>query len=210
METPIALPSNPGGIMAAVLESRPFGTTRAEMDAMRSNWGWYLALGIVLIIVGMLAASMTFAAGLATVTFLGILTLVAAATEFVSTIWSRSWQGVLLHLLIGVLYAVLGFLILSRPGLALATLTLLVAAMFLVGGIFRVVFAASMRFHNWGWAVAGGLISIVLGVMIWQDWPESAIWAIGLLVGIDLIFTGWTWVMLALGLRSLPRPAPTV
>ena len=80
------------------------------------------------------------------------------------------------------------------------------AANFLVGGIFRVVIAAAVRFQNWGWAVVGGLLSIVLGVMIWQDWPESSVWAVGLLVGIDLIFTGWTWVALALGLRTLPRP----
>jgi uncharacterized membrane protein HdeD (DUF308 family) len=193
--------------MAAELEPRPLGALRTEIASLRANWGWYLVLGIVLILVGLLAVSMTFVAGLATMTVLGLLALVAAGVEFASAIWSRRWEGVLLHLLIGVLYAVLGFLVLSRPGLALATLTLLVAALFLIGGIFRVVIAAGIRFHNWGWAVVGGLISIVLGVMIWQDWPGSTLWAVGLLVGIDLIFTGWTWVILALGLRNLPRPS---
>lgn len=191
--------------MTADVEPRPLvSALREEIASLRSNWGWFLALGIVLILVGMLAVSMTFAAGLATVTVLAVVALLAAATEFASAVWSRRWQGVLVHLLIGALYAVFAFLILSRPGLALTTLTLLVAALFLVGGIFRVVVAAATRFHNWGWEVVGGLVSVVLGVMIWQDWPESALWAIGLLVGIDLIFTGWTWVMLALGLRRLP------
>ena len=110
----------------------------------------------MLVVVGMLAVSMSFAAGLATVTVLGVIALLAAATEFASAVWSRRWQGVLVHLLVGALYAVFGFLILSKPGMALATLTLLVAAMFLVGGIFRVVVAVAMRFPNWGWEVAGG------------------------------------------------------
>ena len=196
--------------MTTEVEPRPLvSALRAEIAELRSNWGWFLALGIVLIVVGMRAVSMTFAAGLATVTVLGVIALVAAATEFASAIWSRRWQGVLVHLLIGALYAVFAFLILSKPGMALATLTLLVAAMFLVGGIFRVVAAVALRFPNWGWEVVSGLVSVVLGVMIWQDWPESAIWAIGLLVGIDLIFTGWAWVAMALGLRRLPDPSRT-
>ncbi len=192
--------------MAAELEPRPYSALRTEIHHLRSNWGWFLALGILLIVVGLLAVSMTFAAGLATVTVLGVLALVGAGVEFASAIWSRRWEGVLLHLLIGVLYAVFGFLLLSRPGLALATLTLLVAALFLIGGIFRIVIAASARFHGWGWAVAGGVLSVLLGVLIWQDWPASTVWAVGLLVGIDLLFTGWTWVVLALGLRRLPDP----
>jgi uncharacterized membrane protein HdeD (DUF308 family) len=197
--------------MTAALEPRPLGDLHAELVSLRSNWGWFLLLGIVLVVVGMLAVSMTFAAGLAAVKVLAVIALLAAATEFASAIWSRRWQGVLVHLLIGALYAVFAFLILSKPTMALATLTLLAAAMFLVGGIFRVVVAVAMRFPNWGWEVVSGLVSVVLGVMIWQDWPESAVWAIGLLVGIDLIFTGWTWVALALGLRRLPDPgrAPT-
>jgi uncharacterized membrane protein HdeD (DUF308 family) len=198
--------------MAATFEPRLLSHLHDEIHTLRSNWGWFLALGIVLIVVGILAMSMTFAAGLATVTVLGVLALVAAGAEFASAILSRRWEGVLQHLLIGALYAVFGFLILSRPGLALTTLTLLVAALFLVGGIFRIVIAASVRFHGWGWGIVGGVLEVVLGVMIWQDWPDSAVWAIGLLVGIDLLFTGWTWVILALGLRRLPEPtrAPAV
>jgi uncharacterized membrane protein HdeD (DUF308 family) len=168
---------------------------------------WFLALGVVLILAGMLAVSMSFAAGLATVTVLGLLALVAAGTEFASAIWSRGWRGVLLHILVGVLYAVFGFMILSRPGVALTTLTMLVAALFLIGGVFRVVIAAGLRFHNWGWEVAGGVVSVVLGALIWHDLPESAVWAVGTLVGIDLVFTGTTWVALGLGLRRLPAPS---
>jgi uncharacterized membrane protein HdeD (DUF308 family) len=198
--------------MAVDLATRSPGDLHAEVVSLRSNWYWFLALGLVLVLVGMLAVSMTFVAGLATVKVLAVVALLAAATEFASAIWSGRWQGVLVHLLIGALYAVFAFLILSKPELALATLTLLVAAMFLVGGIFRVVVAGAMRFRNWGWEVVGGLLSVVLGLLIWRDWPESAVWAVGLLVGIDLIFTGWSWVVLALGLRSLPdaSQAPAV
>ncbi len=175
---------------------------------MRASWGWFLALGIVLILVGGAAISMAFVASLATVVVIGMFALIAAGAQIASALWARQWEGVFLHLLVGVLYGVFGFLILSKPGVALVTMTLLLAAVLLVSGAFRIAMAATLRFHNWGWAFASGVISLLLGLMIWQDLPEAALWVIGTFAGIDLIFTGWTWVMLALGLKNLPEPPP--
>jgi uncharacterized membrane protein HdeD (DUF308 family) len=194
-------------IVATVLRAGSLEHAQAELHALRANWGWFLALGIALIVVGLLAVSMAVVATWATMVLLGVLLLVGAGAEFASAIWARRWQGLLLHLLVGVVYAVLGFLVLNRPLMVAEALTLLFAALLLVGGVFRVVIAAGIRFHNWGWAVAGGLISILLGVMIWQQWPESGLWVIGLFVGIDMLFNGWTWVVLGLTLRRLPTPA---
>lgn len=73
----------------------------------------------------------------------------------------------------------------------------------MVGGLFRIIGSLAYRFPHWGWVLVGGVINLVLGIMIWQQWPEAAFWVIGLFVGIDLIFTGWTWVMLALGIKNL-------
>lgn len=181
---------------------------RANLHAARANWGWLLVFGIVLVIVGFMAVSMSFVATMATMTMLGVLALIAAVAEFVNVFESRGWEGVVLHLLSGALYLVVGFLVLAHPVKAAAAFTLMIAGVFLVSGVFRVVIAASMRFHNWGWEAAGGVLNIVLGMMIWQEWPESSLWVIGLFVGIDLVFSGATWISLALGLKSLPA-APT-
>ena len=108
-------------------------------------------------------------------------------------------------MLAGVLYAAIGVLIFDRPIAAAATLTLLIAAFLIVGGIFRIAAALTMRFEGWVWSLISGVIALLLGLMIWWQWPEASLWVIGLFVGIEVLFNGWTWVMLALGLRRLPR-----
>ena len=83
--------------------------------------------------------------------------------------------------------------------------TLMLAAAFVVGGVFRIVTAVSHRFHGWVWVLINGVITLVLGILIWQDWPASAIWVIGLFVGIDMVFAGMSWVMTALTVRGVIR-----
>lgn len=106
-----------------------------------------------------------------------------------------------------VLSIVIGALFLRAPVQALLTLTLLVACFLMVGGIFKIVAALSHRFAAWGWPLLSGAVDLILGVLIWQEWPASAFWVIGLFVGINLIFRGINWIALGLSLRSLPRAA---
>lgn len=180
---------------------------RKQVLEMKSSWGWFLALGVVLVLVGFAALSAAFVASMAAIAIIGTFALVAAGAEIASALWARQWEGVFLHLLCGVMYAVFGFIVLTKPGLAIVTLTMLIAIVLLVSGVFRIALAAALRFHQWGWALLSGVVSLALGVMIWQELPESAEWVIGTFVGIDLIFTGWTWIMLALGLKSMPPDA---
>ena len=87
-------------------------------------------------------------------------------------------------------------------------ITLLLVASFLVGGVLRIVTAAAERFPAWPWAVLTGVVDLVLGVMIASGWPESSLWVIGLFLGIDLIFHGWSWVILALTVRTYAAALP--
>mgnify|MGYP002779867753 CR=1 FL=1 len=190
--------------MASDLSPLPAGPARPDLSAVRGGWAWLLALGGVLVLAGMLAVSMAFVATLATVVVIAATTLVGGFLELASAVWARRWQGVVLHVVVGALYVVAGFLMLNHPVQTAEAFTLLMAALFLVGGLFRVAVAVALRFHHWGWAALSGVVSVVLGVLIWRAWPESSFWVIGTFVGIDLLVTGWTWVMLALALRSLP------
>jgi uncharacterized membrane protein HdeD (DUF308 family) len=92
----------------------------------------------------------------------------------------------------------------TNPALAAVTLTLLIAMMLIVAGLFRVFIAFSIPLHHRGWLILNGVISILLGAMIWSSWPRSGLWVIGLFIGIDMIFDGWTEIMLALSARSQP------
>jgi len=178
---------------------------RHELEAIQGNWGWLLALGIILVVVGTLAVAMPIVAGLATAVTFGVLLLMGGIAQLVGAFWTRDWSGFFLSLLMGVLYVVIGLLFLRAPLKAEVVMTLLLACAFMVGGLFRIIGSLMYQFPHWGWTLAGGAINLILGIVIWQQWPEAALWVIGLFVGIDLIFTGWTWVMLALAVKTL-RP----
>jgi uncharacterized membrane protein HdeD (DUF308 family) len=110
---------------------------------------------------------------------------------------------VLLHLVAGLLGIVLGLLIVTHPVAGALAWTMLIASFFLVVGTFRLVAAIRMKFPNWGWAAFDGAITLLLGIVLWADWPWSGLWFLGLSIGISLILRGWAHVMLAFSLRGL-------
>ena len=188
--------------MTTVAQDRIAVMMREETTRIRKQWGWFLAFGIVQIIVGVLAVGFAFSATLASVVMLGVLLLVAAGAQMAAAILARNWGGFALFLLLGVLYAVVGLLTLEHPLLAAEGLTLMLAACFLVGGTFRIIIALVERFPSWGWVLFNGVITVLLGIAIWEQWPASGLWVLGMFVGIDLIVNGATWSALAAGVRS--------
>jgi uncharacterized membrane protein HdeD (DUF308 family) len=96
---------------------------------------------------------------------------------------------------------VVGAMVFMHPAAGALALTLLLASLFLVGGIFRIIAAIVIRFPRWGWAVASGVITVALGVVVWTGWPLTSLWVIGTLVAIELVFRGWAWVMAGAAMR---------
>ena len=182
---------------------------RHELNALLGSWFWFVLLGVALVVLGTIALGSVMIASLAAAVAIGVLLLLAGAAEAVGAFWCRCWSGFFLELLSGVLSIVVGLLFLRAPVGALAALTLLVACFLMVGGIFKIVSAVAYRFAAWGWTLAGGIIDVILGVLIWQGWPASSLWVIGLFVGINLIFRGFNWIALGMALRSPPRPQTT-
>jgi len=180
-----------------------------ELHTLRAYWAWFLALGIAMVVLGSFAIGW---ACLATITvaatwLFGFLLLASGIAEIVNSFWIGRWGGTLVHLLIGALYILVGFLIIDQPESAAVQLTLLIAIFLMVGGIFRLIAAISERFAGWGWVALNGVVTFFLGLLIYKQWPASSLWVIGLFIGIDLIFNGWTWIMLSLGVRRLPAEA---
>jgi uncharacterized membrane protein HdeD (DUF308 family) len=178
---------------------------RHELEAIRGNWGWILALGIVLIVVGTLAIAMPFAGSLASIVALSALLVVGGIAQLIGAFWTRDWSGFFLSLLMGVLYLVVGAMFLRHPGEGMVAVTLLLACGFMIGGLFRIIGSLLYRFPHWGWVFLGGVISLLLGIYIYSQWPFDSFFIPGLFVGIDMIFTGWTWVILALAVKNLGR-----
>ena len=111
-------------------------------------------------------------------------------------------------MLAGILYLVTGFVISERPGASAMVMTLFIAATFIVLGAFRITSAIALRFPQWGWVLLNGIITMMLGVVIYRHFPESALWVIGLIVGIELLFNGLSWIMLSIAVRKIPNELP--
>jgi uncharacterized membrane protein HdeD (DUF308 family) len=175
-----------------------------ELQAVRRYWWVFLAMGVGLVVLGMVAIGTMFWVSVLTVAVFGVLLLIGGVTQILSSFWAGRWKGFVLHVLIGILYIVTGFVLVDHPLEAAITLTLLIAAFLVVSGVFRMVVALSEQFHNWGWVLLNGAVATILGLLIYKQWPSSGLWVIGLFVGIEMIFNGWFWIMLSLGLRSIP------
>jgi uncharacterized membrane protein HdeD (DUF308 family) len=168
---------------------------------------WFLALGIALVVFGTIAIGAACVASVAMTWLFGFLLLAAGITEIVSSFWAGRWSGMLVHMLVGVLYTIVGFMILDHPQDSAIQLTLIIAIFLIVSGVFRIVFALSERFTGWGWVLLNGAVTLLLGMLIYKQWPGSGLWVIGLFVGIEMIFNGWAWIMLAIALRQPPAKA---
>ncbi len=177
------------------------------VDELRKKWGWFVALGIVLIIGGTIALGAAFSMTVFSVFFLGWLMIAGGVLEAVHAFGCKRWSGFFIDLLTGLLYIVVGFMCVANPGATAVALTLLIAVFLIFGGIFRVVIAVIMRYQNWAWLLLHGAIDLLLGILIWRQWPLSGLWVIGLFVGIDMILNGWTLVMLGLTAKNLPTTA---
>lgn len=172
-------------------------------EEMRRNWGWFLALGIALIITGIIAASAATYTTLFTVLFLGCILVIGGILKCIYSFSVNQWSGFFLSLFGGLLYLAAGCLILYRPFVSAITITLLLAMLFIVSGSFKMISSAMMRFRQWGWIFLNGLIAFLMGILILADWPLTGFWVLGLFLGIDLIFFGWAWIVIAMSAKNL-------
>ena len=104
----------------------------------------------------------------------------------------------------GILYLVAGFVITERPGETALAMTIFISLSFVVMGAFRTVASLLLRYPQWGWSLLNGVITLLAGVVIYRQLPFDAFWVVGLLVGLEMLFNGWTWIMLSQGIRNLP------
>jgi uncharacterized membrane protein HdeD (DUF308 family) len=164
----------------------------------------FLVVGVLWIILGLLALMAPLLGGVVAVVFIGVAILLAGVGALVHAFRARNWEGALFDVIAGILAILCGILVLGHPIAGLGFLTILIAVWFILDGVTRIVLAFQMstvRGSGWGWTLFSGIVSILLGVLIWAQWPSSAVWAVGTLVGINLLITGWAWVALGLEAR---------
>jgi uncharacterized membrane protein HdeD (DUF308 family) len=177
----------------------------AGMDEIRSSWGWFLALGILLAVLGVACIVYDVTATFTTVLVFGWLLLISGVFALVQAFTIGTWGGFFLYLLSALLRGFTGYLLVRYPTTGVESLTLVLASFFIVGGVFRGIGAGMAQFPQWGWGVFSGVISTALGIMLLWQWPAVSVWFIGFALGVDLIIDGIAVVAFASAIHHLPR-----
>lgn len=191
-------------ISGNALTQEQLSVVQGVVGDLGKHWGWLLALGVLFIVLGTIALGMSVAVTVATILFFGVLLAIGGAFQIIEAFKCRGWKSILLHVLIALLYVIAGIVLITEPIAGSMVLTALLGGVFVATGLLRIGMGFQLKGLGlrWGWVVFAGLVSLVLGAMIFFQWPASALWVIGLLVAIEMIFHGWAYVMIALALKA--------
>jgi len=171
---------------------------------------WSILWGVSLIILGMLAVGSPFLAAVAVNVFIAWLLVLAGVVHLTVAFHTREAGSLIWRVLVGVAYIVFGVYLVARPAVGVASLTLVLASLFLVEGVLNIALFFKVRsVQGSSWLLLDGIVTLLLGLMIYLQWPSSAAWAIGTLVGVSMIMSGVTRVMVSLAVRkTVDRIAP--
>jgi uncharacterized membrane protein HdeD (DUF308 family) len=189
--------------MAISLDAAAEVFREAMRETVRKYSLWYLIQGVLLIAAGFLAIIYPVISSVAVIFLLGWLLIISGVLQGISLIGARHVPHFWLQLISVALAILIGFLFLRDPEQGLLTITLLLIVFFMIEGISKVVFSLTIRpFPNWGWVFASGLIGILLSLILWASLPVTAMWLIGLLLGMQLISVGAAIAYLAWQVRQ--------
>jgi uncharacterized membrane protein HdeD (DUF308 family) len=177
-----------------------------DLKGLRGLWLWFVLLGISLVVLGLAAISYAELVGMTTALLVGFVLVVSGLIQIAGAFLARGWGGFFLSLLGGLVSLALGVILIDDPGETIILYTMLLAVCLFIEGLFRIVVSVVVRFRNWGAVLANGVISLLLGVMIWRlrlD-PSSGYVVVGVFVGVNMIFSGLSYVTLGLSARKLP------
>jgi uncharacterized membrane protein HdeD (DUF308 family) len=173
---------------------------------VKKNAGWLVALGVLTVIAGLLAMASPLLSGMGVSVFIGIAMVVAGVARTVGAFRAGSFGQGALAFIGGILTFVAGVILATRPGFALATLTLLLGGYLLVDGISGALLAFHVRPEKgWGWMLFSAAMGVVLGILLLKEWPLSGLWAVGTLVGINLLFAGFSIISVGSAARGLAK-----
>ena len=173
------------------------------IHTLRYNWGWFVGLGVLFIVAGLVALGNVMAGTLVSILFIGAMMTVAGIAHIIHAFQVREWGAFALWLLTGILYTAAGVLIAYNPLLGASVFTLFIGIILIASGAMRIVVAFHMRGHpGWLWMLLAGSITLLLGLVIALHWPVDSLWVLGTFLGVDLIFTGVALTALGWRLKS--------
>jgi uncharacterized membrane protein HdeD (DUF308 family) len=184
---------------------------RAVAEAMREHWVLFLVEGIVLVVLGLLAIVIPPLATLAVTILIGWLFLISGVVGLVTTFWAKGAPGFWWSLVSAIIAIIAGVILLASPVGGSVSLTLVLIVFFIIEGVASIMYGVEHRKEassRAGWIIASGVIDLILAAIIFSDLPGSAAWAIGLLVGINMVFGGTSLIAMALAARGQAGDSP--
>lgn len=184
-------------------EDWPSRSVADRLVQLHARWGWFVGLGIVMLVLGGFALAHVFAATIASVIFIGALMAAGGVGQLLHAWRIKQVHGFLFWSVSGLLYLGAGLFAVFYPVQGATMLTLLFGAMLIAVGALR----SWLWFHNrgqrgWGWLGVSGVLTLLVGILIAANWPGNSVWLLGLLLALDLLFQGWSALLLGLVLRK--------
>jgi uncharacterized membrane protein HdeD (DUF308 family) len=175
------------------------------LEQVRRSWGWFLVFGILLMMLGAVCVGKAQTATSFSILALGWVLAISGVMWFVSSFFAFNWHGFFLYLLNAIIRGAAGYLLIRHPDAGAEGVTMLLAILFIVGGLYRAILSSVIQFPRWGWTMFAGLVSVALGVYLLIIWPAASIFFFGLAIGIDLMFDGAALIGFAVAIHSLPK-----
>ena len=171
---------------------------------VRKNWGWLMFMGVLLLILGIVGMGMVGMLTIASIYYFGFLAVAGGVFLLIDAFKAEGWKSKIWEILIALLYVAAGVVMITNPGASAVWFTFFIAAFLLASGIFRIIIGFQIRSEvkGWGLTVFGGVASIVLAVMIFNQWPYSGLWVIGLFLAIEMIMQGTSMITIAMAARA--------
>jgi len=188
--------------------SEDAAVTSGLLDGIKKNARLAVIMGIIMVICGVLAIGSPFAVGLSVTLFVGIMLAIGGIAQCILAFGAGAFGKGLSIFVVGALTAAVGFYLLNQPLSGLAAITLFLAAYFVVTGIFELISAFQIRpADGWGIMLFNGIVTLLLGIMIWSEFPVSGAWAIGILFGVKLLMGGWSLIFIGRSVRVAAKTA---
>jgi uncharacterized membrane protein HdeD (DUF308 family) len=184
--------------------SNATGGLRGPGAIVKKASGWFIAIAVLFILLGIFAIAEPWTAGLGVTLLVGWLLVIGAVAHFIAAFKGGGAKHVILQVVVGIVYLIGGLYFLTHTIMAVGTLTLLLSGVILAEGVLEIV--AYIRLKSMGgagWLLMNGIVTLLLGGLIWFHWPSSSVWAIGTLVGVNLLMTGMSRLMVGLAARRL-------
>lgn len=172
-------------------------------SSLYRKWGWFILLGIVMLMLGGIAFGNLLFATVVSVYYVGAIILIAGIAQVIHAFSLKSWKSFIFWVLSGLLYIVAGIFCFINPLLASTVLTFFLAVALIASGLLRIwVGFESRPVKGYGWIILGGLITALAGAIIAMRWPVDSLWILGMFLAIDLVFQGWTVIAFGFGLKQ--------